>query len=890
MNRTHPPPDSVAVADAAAEGDGDFDEVGYLRAYPDVAAAVAVGRFSSGLQHYHMHGASEGRCASRVVSVASSVDQRFPALKAVVTDMLAEAGLSDPTELFRRLLPVSMASSFRIKAIAALPHAGHELDTACYDFILEFTQRVADDATFRADRLSDQDIADWLQAIVRPASTGAPPDAAELYGLGSTLVAAGVGEPADTLADLLLEAACLAAPSWPVPWQRWICLLASRTRSGWRRDLFGACAHLRALEPQRSETAIAFLGLLMLELEQSDAAVAMFEELRAQGPDDPIAAFGVALAHERKLAAIPLAHRGRDGAADRESVSRALDTLGEPHRSHVAALLLRARFAQLCGDFEAAGALARRVVEAEPHSRAARWLAATSAQYLGDLRDAEARLMELARDGCDLPLTKHIGHLRHWSGRTSRFVGYVDSEPTAGGVDLPDARELAEHRLLFLAVLSDHDFALSMTISPPSPGTAVVLARSTTPAAFQLERASDGGVTLRLGDGSEWGIAALRCPGPSDPTATLTVVVERHGGRISLSTLGGGRALAMLPWGYAVPGDTLVVGDDPRPTVPLPFMPLGLLVEIARYRPAASPPAAIHLYSAFYGQHFLEMLSGTMFPSLMVSGNLPDLAADYSIVHAIYCTHRETLGLDGHRRTLADLGYGCRLDDALLGAFGHDPRQHLADTLVDAIEWAVRDNALLVFAPPDHVFGASLDRIVRAMKPFDYVVAGHPRVTYEDAYPRLRELFAQPDVRRQGIPNDVLVRMAMEEFPHSITETGLQRPEPFWNATRQDDRYLVRFREPPPLVVHPTRDLVNVIRGDTYAPSFETIDHDLVDFVGHCGRLSMVQDSREFFWIEYCSRQRNHPTVWNDYWSATARTCASTDLHWHRSAEDPGQS
>ena len=40
---------------------GGFDEIWYLREYPDVRAAVEQGRFRSGLQHYLLHGHKEAR-------------------------------------------------------------------------------------------------------------------------------------------------------------------------------------------------------------------------------------------------------------------------------------------------------------------------------------------------------------------------------------------------------------------------------------------------------------------------------------------------------------------------------------------------------------------------------------------------------------------------------------------------------------------------------------------------------------------------------------------------------------------------------------------------------------------------------------------------------------
>ena len=52
---------SSASAHAPAISQEDFDEVGYIRSYPDVADAIASGNISSGYEHYFMYGRFEGR-------------------------------------------------------------------------------------------------------------------------------------------------------------------------------------------------------------------------------------------------------------------------------------------------------------------------------------------------------------------------------------------------------------------------------------------------------------------------------------------------------------------------------------------------------------------------------------------------------------------------------------------------------------------------------------------------------------------------------------------------------------------------------------------------------------------------------------------------------------
>lgn len=48
-------------AEAPPPAKAEFDERGYLAAYPDVQSAVQAGRFASGHEHYRLHGVEEGR-------------------------------------------------------------------------------------------------------------------------------------------------------------------------------------------------------------------------------------------------------------------------------------------------------------------------------------------------------------------------------------------------------------------------------------------------------------------------------------------------------------------------------------------------------------------------------------------------------------------------------------------------------------------------------------------------------------------------------------------------------------------------------------------------------------------------------------------------------------
>jgi hypothetical protein len=73
------------------------------------------------------------------------------------------------------------------------------------------------------------------------------------------------------------------------------------------------------------------------------------------------------------------------------------------------------------------------------------------------------------------------------------------------------------------------------------------------------------------------------------------------------------------------------------------------------------------------------------------------------------------------------------------------------------------------------------------------------------------------------------------------------------------------------LIFYPTLDLVTQLSCENYTPSFESIDHEIVDLMEAQNRLVMINDSKTFFWVEYCKKYRNYPTLINDYWSPAAQ-------------------
>ncbi len=291
----------------------------------------------------------------------------------------------------------------------------------------------------------------------------------------------------------------------------------------------------------------------------------------------------------------------------------------------------------------------------------------------------------------------------------------------------------------------------------------------------------------------------------------------------------------------------------------------------------------IHLLSMFYGEKYCKWLGQTMFPSLMLHGNLPSLQGA-AISHRIYCSENELPLLNEHVENSRKLGIQSIINTQIIPPFGNQ-REALFMALVDAINSAIADDAIIVVAPPDHVFGFGLANVINTMKPYEYVVCGHPRVNERLAQlmiPNFLDKLKKDNVRS----NRPLVSLAMSEMPHPMVSHGLCTMEPYWHGFENSEHYSIFFKEPPPLCFHPHPDMFSIILGETWFGRFETLDHDLVDYAFSKKRLRIIDDSEEFFWVELTNENTYNPTIKNDYYSDAAKRLFHRELKWYKNNSD----
>lgn len=286
----------------------------------------------------------------------------------------------------------------------------------------------------------------------------------------------------------------------------------------------------------------------------------------------------------------------------------------------------------------------------------------------------------------------------------------------------------------------------------------------------------------------------------------------------------------------------------------------------------------VHLLSVFYGEKYSNLISSTLFPSLLLSSNLPAMK-DKKITHHIYCTEEELPLLNYHIRNLQELDIEVNIDTTKIPNV-QNKRDYLYLAFVDAIEKAIAEDAIVVMAQADHVFGHGLANIINEMQPFEFVVCGHPRVN-ENAAAKFYPQFLKEQLSMKNQSNLEFVSTALNQLIHPLVKTGLNSMEPYWHAFVNNDNISVFFKEPPPLCFHPSIDLICIMLGTNVYGRFETIDHEMTDYSFQKKRLRVIDDSTKFFWTEMTDEATYNPTISNNYWSSAAKRLFHHELNWY---------
>jgi len=286
----------------------------------------------------------------------------------------------------------------------------------------------------------------------------------------------------------------------------------------------------------------------------------------------------------------------------------------------------------------------------------------------------------------------------------------------------------------------------------------------------------------------------------------------------------------------------------------------------------------IHLVSIFYGAQFAQWLCNILVPSLLLDSNIPAMAGK-KIVHKIYCSSKELPLIQDSIEILQQYQVESHVNIEIIPSFGNQ-RDHLFLAVNAAILEAITEDAVIVMAQPDHVFGHGLAAVIDKLEQNEFVVCGHPRVNARVAtltYPD----FIKNHRSNGGKDNLDFVSLAVDTIPHVMVKNGMEQALDYWHGFRKENNFSVFFKEPPPLCFHPDIDLLAILIGTTFFGEFESLDHDFTEYAFQRGKLRVIDDSREFFWSELTDEFKYNPTIQNNYWPPSAQKLFEHELKWY---------
>jgi len=292
----------------------------------------------------------------------------------------------------------------------------------------------------------------------------------------------------------------------------------------------------------------------------------------------------------------------------------------------------------------------------------------------------------------------------------------------------------------------------------------------------------------------------------------------------------------------------------------------------------------ITIYSSWYGDEFTKIFFSSLIDSLNRSDGLSLLKDKYKVSWRIYISKEQYPSVINNIKKLHSITTDIHINCEILNSEVFSPREYLHETYLDCLNVAIEENSIILFAPPDHIFGAGLGNLINEIRQNEYVVCPHPRISYEytneiGGYKKLIN-----NTKGIELNNKEMCRLAVQEYAHSIVNFGFNpgnhEGSYWWNASENNGFYSIRFKEPPPILFYATKDIKAAMLSEGFTPPFERVDHDIVDWMFKNNRLVVVNNNESFFWVEYCKDGRNYPTIMNGYWPKSAQVLYSKRNRW----------
>jgi hypothetical protein len=257
--------------------------------------------------------------------------------------------------------------------------------------------------------------------------------------------------------------------------------------------------------------------------------------------------------------------------------------------------------------------------------------------------------------------------------------------------------------------------------------------------------------------------------------------------------------------------------------------------------------------------------------------------SDFNIEWRIYTSEEQKEKIVNRKSLVEHLTHKLGINTTILKSEAFDPREFLHETFIDCVKNGMEKNSIILFAPPDHIFGSGLRELVVESQVDSYIVCPHPRISYENAYEsgEYKKLIYKNGLNSSAgyISNTELTTSAINKYAHQIVQyginpdaiDGIKETSYWWNAKKSEDNLLVKFKEPPPVLLYARGDIIAGMLSDGYSSTFERVDHDLVEWMHKTHRLNVLRSNKNFFWVEYCKNGRNIPTLMNGYWPKSAQ-------------------
>lgn len=285
----------------------------------------------------------------------------------------------------------------------------------------------------------------------------------------------------------------------------------------------------------------------------------------------------------------------------------------------------------------------------------------------------------------------------------------------------------------------------------------------------------------------------------------------------------------------------------------------------------------IEILTFFYhsdGMEYPKLLTTTLFDSLFLDSNIPALMKTDRVIHNIYCAPPDTQWIIENYLPMAkEKGLEVFINNTIIDSVS-SPRCQLHLTIQDQIRKSINNKSVIIMAPPDMIFGNGLAGVINNLNVGEYLVCGHPRVSLEQGYEKIKEFLKTPKTNKE------FMKLFVEEVPHFIVQEAKRFKHDYEYMEKNHYGWVMYFKEPPPVAFYGTEEILTEGYKNPYFGNFEVIDHDLPNMFFKQGKLKWIDDSDVFCWGEFTSDKAYTKMITNDWWVESAKFFHTLPLRW----------